>query len=165
MTREFEPDPEVIADLRLRESTSRDASRTRIESYAWSPPAIVAKWRCRNAKCKSFADVPEDAMEALCTFNAQLRARGEEPLETNLILYCDPCLAEFKATAATRRRAQVERMAVVIKQLKESRDPERERDLIAQLEKWGHPDVAGLVQAITERRSAESGRVGKKRSI
>lgn len=124
---------------------------------------MVGVWKCRNPKCFTLVSVPEDAMHALKRCNAMLAARNEEPLDEVKILYCDPCLFEFKASAPDRRRAQVERMAVAIRQLKESGDPTRERDLIAQLEQWGHPDVAGLVQAITERRASESGRVGKRK--
>lgn len=165
MSREFEPDPEVIADLKLRAHTEYDRTRSRPAAYVWNPPKIVGAWKCRNAACKAIVDVPDDAMEQFCMFNAELRRRDEDPLDHSKILYCSDCLAEYKATASQRRRGQVDRMAVAIKQLKESGDATRERDLIAQLEQWGHPDVEGLVKAITERRVAESGRVGKKRTL
>lgn len=165
MSREYEPDPEVIADLQLRAATERDRSRSRPESYEWSPPKIVGKWKCRNPECAGFADVPEIAMERFFAFSAQLRSRGEGSLDPTKILYCEPCQAAYKASAPDRRRAQVERMAVEIRKLKESGDPTRERDLIAQLEEWGHPDVDGLVKAITDRRVADSGRAGKRKPL
>lgn len=165
MTREFEPDPEVIADLQLRDATERDRSRTRRASYAWTPSKIVGAWRCKNLRCPAFVEVTEETMERFCMFNSQLRSRGEAPLDPSKILYCDPCITEYKRTAPDRRRAQMDRMAVVIRQLKDSGDASRERDLIAQLEEWGHPDVTGLVKAITERLAKESVTFSRRKSL
>jgi len=165
MTREFEVDPEVIADLKLRAATEHDRSRSRPTSYAWTPPKIVGAWHCKNPRCRVLVDVTEETMERFCMFNAHLRRRGEDPLEPSKILYCDSCIVEYKRTAPDRRRGQMDRVAVAIRQLKESGDSSRERDLIAQLEEWGHPDVTGLVQAITERRAAASGTGTRRKSL
>lgn len=163
MSRDYDPDPEVIADLQLRAASERDRNRERPESYAWSPPKIVGQWKCRNPQCSGLADVPEIAMERWLAFSEQLRARGETTLDPSKILYCVSCLAAYKASAPDRRQAQVARMAVAIRTLKEAGDATRERDLVGQLEQWGHPDVDGLVKAITERRASESGRPGKRK--
>lgn len=53
-----------------------------------------------------------------------------------------------------RNRKAVDATAVVIKQLKASRNPEEERVLLKQLDAMGHPDVNGLVLAIRNRLSA-----------
>lgn len=162
-TASYEPDPEVIADLVLRASSERDPTRTRGEAvYSWAPPKSVGVWACRNPRCRAFAEVHQENLDALEVFNRQLTSKGEPPLDVTKILYCDGCLAEFKRTAPDRRRGQVERMAVAIRALKESNDPERERELLDNLEKWGHGDVPGLVAAIREKRGQTN---GKRRSL
>jgi hypothetical protein len=166
MTRDFEPDPEVLADLALRRASEHDRTRSRGDGiYDWEPSKPVGFWACRNPQCKGMADVYEENVTAFGIFNREIVKRGEKPLEDHRIMFCDRCLAEYRRTAPDRRRAQVERMAVAIRSLKESGDATRERDLIAQISEWGHPDVEGLVNAIAERRAAESGRSSKKRQI
>jgi hypothetical protein len=163
---DHEPDPEVLADLALREASIHDMTRSRGEgAYDWKPVRPVCLWRCRNAKCGGFAQVYQDNIDALAMFDRELVKRGEQPLDASKILYCDDCLAEYRRTAPDRRRAQIDRMAVAIRSLKESDDATRERDLIAQISTWGHPDVEGLVKAITDRRVAESGRSGRARKL
>lgn len=155
---EQQHDPEVEADLRLRASSLRDQSRTREARYDWLAPAFVGQWRCRNPKCGAWVPVTEDALHAAATFNQQLRRKGEEPLDLNGIVFCEPCREEFRRTAADRRRAQVERMRAAIIELKSCRNPERQRMLVEQLRIWYHPDVDGLVQWMRERDSVGNGR-------
>lgn len=142
---EFEQDPEVVADLQLRAATLRERGRAR-EMPAYEPSKIVDRWPCRA--CKQPVEVTEDGVDRYQVFNRQLARQGEERLDHTKILFCDSCRVEYQRTAADRRRGQVERMAVVIRQLKSSNKPEEERLMIKQLEAWGHPDVTGLVQAI-----------------
>jgi hypothetical protein len=165
MSQDFETDPEVIADLALRRASERDPTRTRGEGiYDWKPSIAVGVWACRNPRCSGLASVFQENVDAVAVFNAHLAQLGELPLDETKILWCESCLAEYKRTAPDRRRGQVDRMAVAIRALKESDDAERERDLIANLDAWGHPDVLGLVSSIRERRAAESGR-GRKRAL
>lgn len=159
MTVAHEPDPEVLADLALRASSEHDRTRTRGEGvYDWAPLVGVGVWACRRPGCQGHATVYQPNLDALDVFNRRLASKGEPPLDVTKILYCDGCWAEYKRTAPERRRGQVERMAVAIRSLRESNDPERERELLDSLEKWGHPDVPGLVAAIRERRGATSGK-------
>jgi len=153
-----EPDPEVVADIRFRDESTRDRTRSRGEGvYDWTPEKSVGVWACRNPRCRGYAQVFQPNIDAADAFDRQLAQRSEVPLDRTKILYCDACLSEYKRTSPDRRRGQVERMAVAIRQLKESDDPERERDLVANLEAWGHPDVPGLVSALRERKNAERG--------
>lgn len=159
MTYANEPDPEVLADLALRNSSQHDRTRTRGEGlYNWTPPVGVGVWACRRPGCKGYATVYQANLDAFEVFDRQLSSKGEQPLDVTKILFCETCYAEFKRTAPDRRRGQVERMAVAVRQLKESNDPERERELLDSLEKWGHPDVHGLVTALREKRGASSGK-------
>lgn len=157
MSGEFEPDPEVLADLRLREESRHDPSRTRGRgAYDWSPPAFVGVWGCRRPGCARLVSVTQEAVDYADQCDGWLRARSEDPLDRNRVAYCDLCLAEYKRTAPDRRRKQVDEMAVKIRELKESRDPHGERDLVDQLQRMGHPDVSGLVQQLSEQRALEN---------
>lgn len=156
----YELDPEVLADLQLRESTVRERGNRRSAPMpSWSPPAIVGQWPCKV--CKRPVDVPDAAMERFEAFSAALVRRGEQPLDEKRILFCDECRNEYIRTAPDRRRGQVERMRPVIVQLKNSRNPEQEWAAIKQLEEWRHPDVPGLVQSIRARIDAKSSKAPK----
>jgi hypothetical protein len=147
-------DPEVLADLAFREASVRDPNRTRSDSnYTWTPPTSVGVWACRNPHCRRLTKIYQANLDAFHTFNRMLAARDEPPLDGTKIAFCEDCTVENNRTAPARRRAQVDRMADAIRQLKASTDPEQERELITNLVKWGHPDVAGLVTAIRERRA------------
>lgn len=164
---EREPDPEVLADLRFRDESERDSSRQRTARYDWRPAEDepVELWRCRNPKCSRKAMAYREHVDSAAMFDGQLASRDETPLDRSKILYCESCIVEFKRTAPDRRRGQVERMAVVIRKLKESSDPERERAHIEQLREWGHPDVDGLIKCLVEKRAQASGRSGKRRGL
>ena len=151
-------DPEVAADLRLRAATARERRASHSE-VAWHPPPIVGKWRCRNPKCPTMVDVPEPAMDRYCAFNAELRKRGEEPLDRDKIMFCEACREHVSSAFADRRREQVERMRSAIIELKEARDDARQREILEQLKAWHHPDIDGLTLWLRERsRSAASKR-------
>lgn len=144
-----ELDPEVRADLELREQTTRDRTRSRsTRIYDWRPPVFVENWPCSVPNCDGEYPVESDAVERLEIFNAQLMRKGERPITKSEIGYCESCRAEYKRTAPERRRAQVDRMADGIRKLKAAANPQLEYTLLRQLEQWGHPDVKGLVEAI-----------------
>lgn len=141
-------DPEVVADRRLQAATIRQRGGKH-EGASYRPPVIVAEWPCRA--CKKPYGVTEDAVEAYETWNRELARRGDVPLDSKAIVFCDSCRAVYTDTAPSRRRGQVERMRPVIQQLKRSNSPEQEYALLKQLDAWGHPDVPGLVGAIRAR--------------
>ncbi len=152
-------DPEVERDLRLRAATERERRSSYSETSRWRPPAIVGQWRCRVPACRAWVDVPDAAMDAFATHNAKLRARGEEPLDKDQILFCDRCRDEYVRSAPDRRRGQVERMRVAIIELKDTGDPERQRELLDQIRALHHPDIDGLERWLRENaRSASSRR-------
>lgn len=164
--REFEPDPEVVADLQLRADSMHDRSRSRgREIYTWSPPAIVGFWGCRRPNCRGSVEVTQDALDFAKQCDGWLADRGEEPLERSKIAYCPGCLAEYKRSAPDRRLKQVELLAVKIRELKESSDPFGERDKIDELAKMGHPDVNGLVQSLQDRRATERASTSRKKGF
>lgn len=100
-------DPEVLADLRHREDSEHDRSRSSLvscecghhvrshngngacdecacEEFAraagggWSPPAIAERWPCTG--CNALVELTADAIEMHAMFNRQLARRGERPL-------------------------------------------------------------------------------------
>lgn len=151
-------DPEVAADLALRVSSMQDRTRSRDARYDWSPAVIVGQWRCRNRQCGTWVPVPVGAMEAFAEFNQQLRARGEASLDQDTILTCDPCRVLLAGLFAKKRREQTERMRAAIIELKQTKDPARERAIVEQLRIWHHPDIDGLVTWLRERDKAGNGR-------
>jgi hypothetical protein len=159
-------DPEVVADLKLRAYSMRDSSRSGDAGvYDWKPPVVATQWKCRTPPCKEFVDVTTDTLERWQIFNAQLKSKGERPLESHTILRCPSCTAEYNRIQPQRLRKRVDRMASVIQQLKAGDKNIRYRTndgdvttdelgAIKQLREWGHPDVDGLVQALREKKSA-----------
>ena len=163
---DFEPDPEVVADLRLRASTERDTTRS-AKPPEYVPPTFVAKWRCKTPGCGALVDVTEESMERLAVFNGRLRSKAEAPLDPHSIVFCADCEQRNDAAQSERRRREVDRMAIVIRGVKSGQFPLRvtwnntehtltEAQAYEKLERWGHPDVPGLKQAIAER-NATSG--------
>lgn len=164
--REFEPDTEVLADLQLRNESMHDRSRTRGRNvYSWTQPEFVGVWGCRRPGCARLVSITQDGIDYSEQCDEWLVARGQEKLGRSKISYCDACLAEYKRTAPDRRRKQIEEMAVKIRELKESRDPHGERDCIDALARMGHPDIEGLVQALSERRATERASSSRKKGF
>jgi hypothetical protein len=152
-----EMDPEVLADLQLRARTVRERGG-QSRGATWHPPTFVDKWPCRNPQCRKPVEVTAETVDRYQVFNGELSKRGEERMDFRAIVYCDPCRDEFQRTAAGRRRGQVDRMALVIRQVKASKNPEGETAAIAQLKAWHHPDVEGLIQAVRARLDGKSGK-------
>lgn len=156
-----EMDPEVRADLELRDSSMRDRTRSRGAGiYDWKPPVAVETWPCRRPNCDGEYPVDSDAVEYLAMFNGQLATRGEIPIARSEIGYCQACRDEYKRSAPDRRRGQVDRMREAIQKLKASPDPDNEHDLIRQIRDWHHPDVDGLLKTLRDKLKAnkKSGR-------
>lgn len=151
-----EIDPEVLADLRLRASSQHD--RTRTGAGTWSPPKIVDRVPCRN-RCGAVVAWTAEAEDTFQTFNRQLAARADAPLDKTRIMFCARCEAEGRAQRATGLRGLHAKVAEAIRELKNGCEPDRERELLAKLSKAGHPDVKGLEQWLREKAAKSSRRV------
>lgn len=139
-------DAEALEDLRKREATQRDASRTRKTAAAIGGGAVVAQWPCLVEGCVESVGVSDDVVHGLDVFNAQLARKGEAPIAPGA--YCtahEVLRAELRADRASARR---DKMRDTIRQLKEAERPESETALIALLRRQGHPDVEGLLASL-----------------
>lgn len=154
----FEQDLEVAYDLALRARTERDRrpaeQATSINGVGWKRPEFVGAWHCRT--CNELVPIQEADMEHVAIWNRRLRARGEEPIDTSRIVFCDPCREKHREAAPEKRRTEVMRMSEVIRELKSSPDPDRELATIRTLRDLGHPDVDGLLSALRERAGAKT---------
>lgn len=103
MTRFPDRDPEVLADLRARQASEGDRSRTRPDG--WVPPAIVERWPCTG--CNALVDMPRGAIELHAMFNRQLARRGERPLPKRIP--CPSCKARDEDLAHAQRRPHEQR--------------------------------------------------------
>jgi hypothetical protein len=148
-----ELDPEVQRDLWLREASTRDSTRSRPSEKhlgEWAPEKPVGKWKCRVPPCGNFVDVTESTMEYWAMWNRHLMAKGESPLDTKTILWCDSCREQLAKRRSELLRKRVTELAECIKQLKASKDPRQERELIKQIEAWRHPDLQGLLFSLEQ---------------
>ena len=179
-------DPEVAADLALRESSESDTARARSPLSAlgteWRKPADVAVWPCRYPKCAKPVGVTKDTVDALATANGwlakrraevkQLRGVGEDAkadaieksgvreIPTSAVVLCDGCragLAKFEADRNADRKVAIQN---AIARLKASTSPTREHDAVDALRKAGHPepDVVALLRYLCERLNAHPGK-------
>lgn len=130
-----------------------DLRHSAAEVYAWKKPRLVGgQLQCRT--CKIPVAVTEETIERWWMFNRMLRAQGQEPIAADRIVLCDACRDEDKRATADSRRREVDRLASTIRELKDTSDPQRERELVAQLRAQRHPDVDGLVMAIGQRKQS-----------
>lgn len=154
-------DPEVAADLALRDASEHDTERTRAMAgrlYNWTKPVTTDTWPCKRPGCKNRFPIDDDDKERLKIFNEKLGSRNEELIRPSQIAWCQECRAEWVASAAERRAKRNGETAALIRELKASRDPAGEVDTIRQLQTWGHPDVRGLVMAIGDAASGKGKR-------
>lgn len=166
-----EEDPEVVADVRLREATTRDATRG-APTVIGGDRAIVAQWPC-HAKCGRMVGVNSTTLEAWRVFNTQLRTAGpwshaqqrytgpEEPLDASAIVYCQLCIDGIKSQEGDECRKYADRMHEIIVELKEAvamGNATKERELTKKLQ-GRHPDLNGLLAALRARKAgAKPGR-------
>lgn len=146
----WEEDPEVVADLRLRAATERDRSRTG-PVLLHQAAAVVAHWPCRA--CRQPTELTEAGADRFEAFNRVLRARGEEPIATGAVLFCDSCRVEGTAYASKRNRDHVDKLAEKIREYKASHDSRRQAELEHEMAKLHHPDLPGLVEAVKQARA------------
>lgn len=154
-------DPEVRADLELRDSTARDRPRKSYEQVKWSPPVIVGQVPCRG-RCGAVVDWPEDAEHSFQVFNGQLERTNQAPLDKTRIVFCEKCRAYGATLAADNNRKHVDKLAEVIRELRggtthpeapgPAPHPDRERELLEQLRKLHHPDPVAFEIALREAR-------------
>ena len=85
MTRAPITDPEILADLRRRNDSERDQSRTR--PLGWTAPAIVEHWPC--ASCNAMVGMTRDAIDLRAMYNRVLARRRDRPLEKRAL--CSSC--------------------------------------------------------------------------
>jgi hypothetical protein len=102
MTRPFDTDPEVLADLRHREASERDRSRSRNDPAAWTPPAIVEHWPCRTG-CGAMVGVSQDAVDSRNMFNDRLARRREPAIQRNEVVRCGACTKRDEDLAQLER--------------------------------------------------------------
>lgn len=161
-----EEDPEVRRDLELRESSRYDRSRSRISEAAIgnaTVAATVAYWSCRNRVCRKPCAVGDEAIFAFEVHNRQLRARGEEPLNTAEIMICADCRTLSQRKIADRNRERVEELRGLIQRMKQSTNPRAEHDLIRQMTDLRHPDVTGLIESLAAKLEKPGKGTGRKK--
>lgn len=164
----YELDPEVVADLRQRESTTYDSTRTRGNPAAeWKSPDIIAVWPCRIPGCKVKIPVTQEALDNKAVFDRQLSRKGEEPLDIGKIMVCPSCLdfGQNSPERNVRRWQKLDRIAAAVNTIKNSQVPKNERESIEQLRRDGHPDVEGLVEAVASRLRNGGGKRERKDSL
>lgn len=161
----YDPDPEVLADLHLRASSERDASRTRGDGvYDWRRNDTADVWGCRSSSCSGTVDVGQEVVDGLEVFNRRLREQREAQIEPHRVAFCADCRAMGAKLAAERNRKHVDALAELIRRLAADPPPSLpdEYDLIEKIKLMRHPDVEGLIGAIRARR--EQARPGARKA-
>lgn len=156
-----ELDPEVVADLRLREYTAKSRQGLSDAGFGQAirdtaTPKIVDRVPCRN-RCGAVVGWTEEAEHTFDTFNRQLARKMEPQLDKTQIMFCPSCVAAGRELRAQGLRGLVDKIAVAIRELKDGCDDERQRELLKKLEKAGHPDVPGLEQWLREKAASKQG--------
>ena len=151
-----EMDPEVAADLRLREASRFDRSRNQGDMPKYVPAKVIDRVPCRN-RCGAVVSWTEEAESTFQTFNRQLAKKLEPQLDKTKIVFCNTCRASGVAQAADRNRKQVDYIAGIIRELKGGLDGDKYREAIDKLKKAGHPDIDGLEQALREKAASKPG--------
>jgi hypothetical protein len=125
-------DPEVLADLRHREASERDRSRSslvtckcghhvrshdgttglcsqcaceefeRAAGGSWSPPPIVDRWPCTG--CNTLVDMTSEVIEMHAMFSRQLERSGGRPLAKRIP--CPDCKRRDDELRAMEREAK-----------------------------------------------------------
>lgn len=159
-------DPEVVADVQLRASTERDSSRSRPNQFvlgSWRPDGPVAQWNCRRPGCHTLVDVTQDGVDRLEQANAMLVRLGQRKILDTEVLWCPACSKAFFDARSDRLRVKVDRLAELIRKLKDSTTPRSEHLLLTDIEKCHHPDIRGLLDAIDARRAKPGERSKRER--
>lgn len=152
MSDERARDPEVVEDELLRRRSLHDKTRSG-DPGPFQSAQIVDKVPCR-ARCGTLADWPQEAEDAFVIWNRKLESDGETPIDKTRVSFCGACTTLGKGMQGDRNRKAVEAMREAIGGLKNSNNPRNERALITKIERIGHPDIHGLLEAIEISRKA-----------
>jgi hypothetical protein len=155
-------DPEVVADLQLRAYTEKSRKGISEAEFAakiraTAKPNVIGVVPCRN-RCGAVVSWTEEAEHTFQTFNRQLARKSEAPLDKTKIMFCPTCTKSGMEQRADGLRGLVEKIAAAIRELKSGCNAERERELLDKLKRAGHPDIAGLEQALREKTTNKYGR-------
>ncbi len=85
-------------------------------------------------------------------WDRKLASDDEAGLDRTRIAFCDACTKLGKGMQGDRNRKAVEAMREAIVELKSAGNPRGEKTLIAKIERIGHPDISGLLDAIEQSR-------------
>lgn len=96
-------DPEVLADLRFRDASEGD--RTRSRSAVYAPAAIVEHWPCRK-RCGAMVGVTEVALDAFEANNRRLVQMRLQPMAKHEVMWCPDCKRRDDELAALQRGAR-----------------------------------------------------------
>lgn len=157
-------DPEVLADLRLREHTARTRPAITDAQFAQSiretaSPNVIGKVPCR-ARCGNLADWTAEAEDAFNTWNRKLAQDREAPLDKTKIVFCDDCRKRGSKAAGESNRNHVEAVRAAIRELKDKppHNPSEEHAAVRRLEALRHPFAEECVKTIVERAAAKGSR-------
>jgi hypothetical protein len=161
-----EIDPEVEADIALRERTVRERRGMSETGFAEAireaaTPRIVDQVPCRG-RCGGLCDWTAEAEEQFAMFNRELLRRREAPLDKTRIVFCQACIDRAAPIRATEARKHVEYIADLVRRVKASSNPEGERELLEKLKKASHPDIPGLLEALRTRGQKQPGTRARK---
>lgn len=147
----LEIDPEILADLRLREETLRDPNRRRRDAGlpVFDLPEFVRLLPCFN--CGAACELNDIGQARLDQFNAVLRRRGEPDIDEKETLMCLTCRKKWDAMKANHNRKRVEEMGKTVRSLKASKNPDGEDAAWTYVDK-NHPDPTGLREWIRSNR-------------
>ena len=105
MTRLPGLDPEGLADLRRREASEGDRTRTRETAQAFGDPAPVEHWPCRG--CGTLVGIPQAALDAFEALDRIARKRDGRPLARTIP--CEACKRKDDALVQAQRRPHEQR--------------------------------------------------------
>lgn len=161
MTRDYPLDPEVAADLALRDRTERDTTRTRGDgTYDWRPPAILESWPCRG--CGELVGMPAEAIDAARTCNRKLVAAGDKPLSKRELAVCEPCRARERIAERERDQRRAEIVAALTRELRRGVLPWREAAITDELREMG-VDGAALIKRLANETKQAAPTTGARR--
>lgn len=111
MTRLPGLDPEALADLRAREASTGDRSRSRRAVNPFAAAAtveFVEHWPCRGG-CGTMVGATQEATTALAVLNARLVTQRQAPIAKAKVLWCPTCKARDDGLAQAQRDGERER--------------------------------------------------------
>lgn len=150
-------DEESRADHFKRIDTELDFKRSRVVAAAVPGGNTVGHWVCRGG-CGTAVEVTEAAFDAAATFSAQLRRRGEKPLDTARIVFCPDCkVIDDKRYQERAENARGEIAWRIAELRNNTPGSQREETLVRELKDLGCNDVGAIVHAIREKHRGGGG--------